>query len=55
MNWIKRKSPKNDDRVVRWVTTTGTTGDNEWSSKWQPVTISDNQWQRMTASDKTNE
>ena len=37
------------------MTTTGTIGDNEWSSKWQRVTINDNQWQRMTASDKTNE
>ena len=48
-------------RVIQRVTT----GDNEQYSKWQRVTTSDNErqrltkdgngWQRMTASDKTNE
>ena len=31
------------------MTTSGTTGDNEWCNEWQRMTKSDNKWQRMTA------
>ena len=36
--------------MVQWVTTHGTTSDNEW--QW--VTASDNEWQRVTTSGTTS-
>ena len=51
--------------MVQQVRTSGTTSDNQWyyewqrattsDNKWRPVTKNDNECQRMTANDKTNE
>ena len=46
------------ERVVQRVTMSGTNSDNEWQRKrneWQRITKNHNEWQQMTASDKTNE
>ena len=43
-----------NDNDWQGMTTSGTTGDNEWYNKWQRVTTrsttSDNEWQQVTIS-----
>ena len=45
--WQRIKTSDNEwQRVVQWVTKSGTTSDSEW----QQGTTNDNEWQRMTTS-----
>ena len=48
-------------RVVQWMTTSGTTNGNKWQkvttrdNEWQRVTANDNEWHQTTASGTTKE